>query len=441
MREKQVYDVELGNAKVAESKSRVAVANLEKNAQIAQRRLAVVLHRSRLLVTQDREPLPIDLDASYAFDLDDPDVVDLALIPDFPGSREEAIELAKRQRVDVRILVVGLRIAQLRSQGTRLRLLGTGGIPAELSFKNTTEANHGVALGAIFGATFSPPLVDIGLWSSIRAARLDVIQSQLDLKKSLLDVAQDAGNTWDRWQQAVKEWGQREAELELQREILEREERLYGQKQSIRLDVLGAQVDMVQADANRWTAWYNLQLARLDILRATELLLDYVERAGIAHLPAEPQSLAQGQRKRWFTWLTQGRLAGLLTTNKEETPHGGSEKEGPLASALGPDPGAHRGRGPVGRAVPAAADSRPAADQGLVRANGSGVLGDPAARHDGQGANSPGASVRRPEPGRAIAQQPSADPAGRPVPRRTDLPGRNPSSPGGGNDRDGDTPR
>jgi hypothetical protein len=43
---------------------------------------------------------------------------------------------------------------------------------------------------------------------------------------------------------------------------------------------------LLQADANRWTAWSNLQLARLDILRATELLLDYIEKAGIANVPA-----------------------------------------------------------------------------------------------------------------------------------------------------------
>jgi hypothetical protein len=43
---------------------------------------------------------------------------------------------------------------------------------------------------------------------------------------------------------------------------------------------------LLQGDANRWTAWYNLQLARLDVLRATELLLDYIEKAGIASVPA-----------------------------------------------------------------------------------------------------------------------------------------------------------
>ena len=80
----------------------------------------------------------------------------------------------------------------------------------------------------------------------------------------------------------------------MRREYLDRQERLYQQKQSIRVDVLGARVNLLQADANRWTAWYNLQLARLDMLRATELLLDYVEKAGITHLPTEPRGPAAG---------------------------------------------------------------------------------------------------------------------------------------------------
>jgi hypothetical protein len=50
--------------------------------------------------------------------------------------------------------------------------------------------------------------------------------------------------------------------------------------------VLASEVDLLQGDANRWTAWSNLQLARLDILRATELLLDYIEKARIATVPA-----------------------------------------------------------------------------------------------------------------------------------------------------------
>ena len=116
LREKQAYDIELSKAKIAESQARVFLANMEKNSRIAQRQLALVLHQSRLLVPQDRGPLPIELDREYSFDLDDPDLVDLAIVPDFPCSREEAIQLAKRQRVEVRILVVGLRIAHLRSR-------------------------------------------------------------------------------------------------------------------------------------------------------------------------------------------------------------------------------------------------------------------------------------------------------------------------------------
>ena len=41
---------------------RASLADLEKNSRIAQRQLAVVLHQSRLLVPQDRGPLPIELD-------------------------------------------------------------------------------------------------------------------------------------------------------------------------------------------------------------------------------------------------------------------------------------------------------------------------------------------------------------------------------------------
>lgn len=441
LQEKQAYDIELSRARIAESQARVFLANLEKNSRIAQRQLALVLHQSRLLVPQDRGPVPIELDREYSFDLDDPDLVDMAIVPDFPCSREEAIQLAKRQRVEVRILVVGLRMAHLRSRGAGLRLFGTGGVPAELSFKNTTAVNHGVALGAIFGATYSPPLVDVDLWARIRQARLDVIQSQLDLEKSLVDVSNDAGNTWDRWQQAIKEWQQREAELALRREFLDRQERLYQQKQSIKLDVLGARVDFHQGDANRWTAWYNLQLARLDMLRATELLLDYIEKAGITHLPTEPEDPPPGFWKRRLAWLTVSRRGGLFTANKEETNHGASESESPLVATLGRDDGAGLGRTSGSGAIAAAAGPGPAAGGRLIRTGGAAAAGGPSARHVGEGSNPPGVPLRRAEPGRAPTQRPSADPAGRSLPRRGDQLNVAPPSPGGGNDRQGDAPR
>jgi outer membrane protein TolC len=301
--EKQAHDVEVTEARVNESKARVLLADLEKASRIAQRELAVVLHQSRLLVPQQEGPIPIEPDHGYCFDLADPDVVDLRLMPDLPACREEAMQLAKRQRVEVRLRVVGLRIARLQRQRSLLGLLGLGRLPAELGFKNAGAPNGGVTLGAIFGTTYGVPVLDIGLWSGIRQARLDVVRSQLELEKSLVDVAVDAGNSWDRWQQAVREWQQREAEVALRRELLERQERLYEQKQAIRVEVLGAQVNLLQADANRWTAWYNLQLARFDVLRATEQLLDYVERARIAKLTAWQKPPPETLCRRWLPWL------------------------------------------------------------------------------------------------------------------------------------------
>lgn len=315
--QKQAHEVEVSQARVDASKAGVLLLDLEKSARIRQRHLAVTLHQCRLLVPQS-EPRAIALDPGYRFDLDDPDTVDLTRIPYFPRSRADAIEMAKRQRAEVRLLVVGLRIAQLKQKGSLLSLLGMGRLPAELGFKGTTPGNGHTTLGAIFGGTYALPVVDLGLWANIRKARLDVVQSQLDLEKELLEVAADAGNAWDRWQQSLREWEQREAELRLQREYLEREQRLYEQKQAIPLEVLAARLNWVQADANRWTAWYNVQLARLDILRATELLLDYVEKAGIADLRAGQKPPPQTICKRWLPWLASKKSQ---QAGKEEARH------------------------------------------------------------------------------------------------------------------------
>jgi outer membrane protein TolC len=226
-------------------------------------------------------------------------------MPDFPGSREEAIQLAKQQRVDVRLRVVGLRIARLQRKRSVLGLLGDGRLPAELGFKNTSpNKNGGITLGAIFGSSYGLPVVDVGLWSKVREARLDVVASQLELEKALLEIAVDAGNSWDRWQQTLREWEQSEAELKLQRELLERLERMYEQRQSIWVEVLGAQVNLLQADANRWTQWYNLQLARLNVLRSTEQLLDYVERKRIARVTDWQEPPPENIHDRWKPWLS-----------------------------------------------------------------------------------------------------------------------------------------
>jgi outer membrane protein TolC len=286
LREGQAHDVELSQARVDVGRARVLVADLGKAERNAERRLGVAVHQCRLLVPQELGPAPIEPEAAFRFDLAEPDLIDLSLVPDFPRCREDAVQLAKRQRLEVRLMVVGLRIARLQQIRDKTRLFGLGQLPLSMSFKNTTKANGGIALGLIFGSLYDLPVVNLSLWANIRQARLDVIRSQLDLEKSLLEVAEDAGSSWDRWQQAVREWEQREAEYRLRIEYRDRRARLYSEKQAIRLDVLASEVDLLQGDANRWTAWYNLQLARLDVLRATELLLDYIEKAGIAAVPA-----------------------------------------------------------------------------------------------------------------------------------------------------------
>ena len=104
----------------------------------------------------------------------------------------------------------------------------------------------------------------------------------------------------------MREWDQREAEYRLRNEYRDRQGRLFREKQAIRLDVLASEVDVLDADTIRWTAWYNLQLARLDILRATELLLDYIEKAGIAAVPAIAEDTPKpGHRHGWLRRLVQ----------------------------------------------------------------------------------------------------------------------------------------
>ena len=304
LREKQAHDVELSQARVDVGRASVLVADLGKAERNAERRLGVAVHQCRLLVPQELGPIPIEPESEFAFDLAEPDLIDLSLVPDFPRCREDAVQLAKRQRLEVRLMIVGLRIARLQQTRDKTRLFGLGTLPLGTSFKNTTSNNGGIALGMIFGSLYDLPVVNLSLWANISQARLDVIRSQLDLEKSLLEVAEDAANSWDRWQQAVREWDQREAEFRLRIEYRDRRARLYREKQAIRLDVLAAEVDLLQGDANRWTAWSNLQLARLDILRATELLLDYIEKARIATVPLVDDSPPEpGRTHRFLRWI------------------------------------------------------------------------------------------------------------------------------------------
>jgi len=322
LHQKQVHDVELTEAKVNNKKAHVLLADLEKEARVSQRELGIVLHQSRLLIPQQSRMIPIRLDDGYQFDLAYPDEADLRWMPDFPGTREEAIHLAKQQRVDVRLRVVGLRIARLQKKRNVLNLLGEGRLPAELGFKNTSpDRNGGITLGAIFGSAYGLPLIDVGLWSGIREARLDVVQSQLELEDALLEVASDAGNAWDRWQQAIREWDLSEEELKLKHELMERMERMYEQKQAIWIEVLGTRVNLLQADANRWTQWYNLQLARFNVLRATEQLLDYVERKRITSLTAFQKPPSEKLNERWLPWLASKKSTRPPGVTKEGHQH------------------------------------------------------------------------------------------------------------------------
>ena len=286
--QRQVHDVELTAARVDNTKSRVMVEEIERASRLAQRRLGQTLHTSRLLVPQGGEPVAVRLDGPYSFDLESTDEIYLDWVADLPQTREETIEMARRKRVEIRILVIGLNIARLAEKRDLLRLMGLGSLPLGLSFKNTTIPNGGPAtLGTIFGTLYEVPVVDFGFWSNVRRARLDVVRSQLDLEKVLLEVEEDAGNAWDRLRQAEFEHGQKQREEALATELRERAGRMFDQKQMIALDVQEADLALSQAQTNRWTAWYNLQLARLDLLRSTELLLDYLRDAGI-EAPSQP---------------------------------------------------------------------------------------------------------------------------------------------------------
>lgn len=285
----QAHDLDLTQAKADNSKAGVLVSEIEKTSRIAQRRLATVLHSSRLLLPQDA-PMPVRLEEGYEFNLGETDEIDISDTPGLPASRAEAVEMARRRRLEVRLLVVGVDIARLQERRDLLKLLGVGSLPIGLSFKNTTIPNGGPAtLGLIFGTLYDIPAIDIGLWSNIRRAKLEVARSQLDLEKALLEVDEDAGNAWDRLAQSILEYEQKTREENLAKETRERSGRLLAQKQAIEIDVLVADVALSQATTNRWTAWFNLQLARLDLLRATEMLLDFLRDRGIAP-PPRPES-------------------------------------------------------------------------------------------------------------------------------------------------------
>jgi outer membrane protein TolC len=308
LREQQAFPIEAQQAEVDLGKARLNRASLDRQRALTQRELGLVLHRSRLLIPQEQGPFLIEPQQCYEFELADPDCVDTALILDFPTCRTEAVALAKRRRLEVRILVEGVAIARLQQKRNALRLLGLGSIPLALANRELTGKT---SLGLLFGTYYEVPGFDAGLWANLRRADLDVVRSQLDLERSLLDVANDAANAWDKLVLAGQDWQQRQAEERLAREVYRRQEERFRQRQAIRLEVLGAQLNLTQAEANLWTSWYNLQLSRLDVLRATELLLDYAERV----VPHPLEAGAAGKKavggKEWGFWPWTRRKLGL----------------------------------------------------------------------------------------------------------------------------------
>jgi outer membrane protein TolC len=273
--ERQAYPIEAQQARVDLGKARLNLETLRRHELQTLRELGTVLHRSRLLITQDRGPFLIEPQQCYQLDLGDADTVQLSLVSGLPRTRQEAIALAKRQRLEVRILVEGVAISRLQVTRNALRLLGLGSLPMGLANREVTGKT---SLGLVFGSFYEFTGFDAGLWANVRRAKLDIVASELDLERSLMEVAKDAGDTWDKAQLAEQTWNQRELELVLARDLYGRQVQRYREAQAISLEVLGAQLNFAQADADRWTAWYNLQLSRLDVLRSTELLLEYVER-------------------------------------------------------------------------------------------------------------------------------------------------------------------
>ncbi len=299
MEERQANPIDLRLAQVDLGKARLHLASIVRQQRFTQRELGVVMHRSRLLIPQEQGPFLIEPQQSYQFDLHDPDVVDLGSVPEFPVSREAAIALAKRQRLEVRILIEGVAIARLQQKRNALRLLGLGTLPLAIANRELTGKT---SLGLAFGNYYEFPGFDPILWANVRHARLDIVSSELDLEKSLMDAATDAGHTWDKLQLAVEDWRQKELELKMARVLYDQQESRYREKQAIFLEVLGARLNFVQADANRWTSWYNLQLSRLDVLRSTDLLLPYAER--LLHGTAElARALADGKSHEGHQWM------------------------------------------------------------------------------------------------------------------------------------------
>jgi hypothetical protein len=129
-------------------KARLSLETLRRHELQTQRELGAVLHRSRLLITQDQGPFLIEPQQCYQLDLGDTDTVQMSLVSGLPRTREEAIALAKRQRLEVRILFEGVAISRLQVKRNALRLLGMGSLPMGLANRESTGKTS-IGLGEI----------------------------------------------------------------------------------------------------------------------------------------------------------------------------------------------------------------------------------------------------------------------------------------------------
>ena len=68
-------------------RARVLVADLGKAERNAERRLGVAVHQCRLPAPQERATVPIEPESASAFDLAEPDLIDLSLVADLPRCR------------------------------------------------------------------------------------------------------------------------------------------------------------------------------------------------------------------------------------------------------------------------------------------------------------------------------------------------------------------
>ena len=124
---------------------------------------------------------PIESEWRFAFDLDSPDTVDLRLVPDFPCSRSRPSSGRVEQRLEVRLMIVGTRMARAPEQAGQAPPVRDGRPPAQpVLQEHVAEQRRRRARPALRGV-YDLPVTNVGLWSRLRQAKLDVMLSQIEL--------------------------------------------------------------------------------------------------------------------------------------------------------------------------------------------------------------------------------------------------------------------